>query len=97
MGQQGNTISWVSWEGSKKQKDRGKSSTKNKIRLVDWDESLSMWGLLKKPFVKCQRVSALLAACVLCHRLGALRDSMLGELSWQEKADSCLNLSAADG
>ena len=38
-----------------------------------------------------------LGAGVLGDSLGSLRDSMLGKLSWQDKSDSSLDLSACDG
>ena len=39
----------------------------------------------------------LLGAGVLGDSLGALRDSMLGELSWQKEPDSGLDFSGGDG
>ena len=41
--------------------------------------------------------SSLLGAGVLGDGLGALTDSVLGQLSWQEQADSSLDFSAGDG
>ena len=39
----------------------------------------------------------LLAAGVFGYSLGTLANSVLGEFTWQQEADSCLDLSAGDG
>lgn len=40
---------------------------------------------------------SLLAAGVLGDSFGSFRDSMLGQFTWQEKADCSLDFSAGDG
>ena len=46
---------------------------------------------------RVQMVISILAADVFGHSLGALRDSMLGQLTRQEETDSSLDLMTADG
>ena len=60
-------------------------------------KSQGRWWLLEKPFEESSQLSSLLAAGVLGHSLGALRDGVLGQLTRQEEADCGLDLTTADG
>ena len=58
-----------------------------------------MWWLLKEPLclLPGKLLDSLLGGGVLGDSLGALADSVLGQLTRQQKTDSSLDLSAGDG